>query len=145
MKTAGRHGLVATAWAILAVGTLAVGCGKAGLARLPVCGTVSGANGEKLSGSISFLPTKGTLGPAATTGLVAGAYRFDREDGPTAGPHNVIVNKHVAKDAVLKSLDHETSPASREAGMAGDGKTVWTLSADVPADPPYECDFQLEP
>jgi hypothetical protein len=56
----------------------------------------------------------------------------------------VVVNKLVSKDAVLKSLAHKTSPTSQEAPVAGDDKTAWTLSADVPAEAPYQCDFKLD-
>ena len=143
MKTAVRDGPVAAVWALVALGTLVVGCGEDHSARLPIWGTVSCATREKLNGSITFLPAKGKPGPAATTSLVDGEYHFDRNNGPTAGPHRVIVNKFVPKDAMLKSLAFKTSPASREAPVARGDKTVWTLSADVPTEAPYQCDFKL--
>lgn len=144
MKTAVKHGLVAAAGAMLVLGALLVGCSKWGPVRLPIRGTVSAANGKRFSGSISFVPTEGTSGPAATATLVDGEYRFDRQNGPTAGPHRVVVRRLVAKDAALKSRALTTSPASRENIVAGTEKTLWTLSADVPADPPYQCDFRLD-
>jgi hypothetical protein len=103
---------------------------------LPVCGTVTPASGEKFSGSISFLPAEGRPGPAATTSLTDGEYRFDRQDGPTAGPHRVVVNMVIPKGAALEARN-------KKAPAAG-GKTSWTLSAEVPANGPYQCDFKLD-
>ena len=145
MNTAVRHGLVGVAGAVLVLGALLVGCGKWGPARLPIRGTVLAANGKKFSGSITFVPTEGTPGPAATANLIVGDYRFDRENGPTVGPHRVIVTKLVAKDMALKSRPHANPPASAEDAVAEAARTVWTLSADVSADPPYQCNFKLAP
>ena len=139
MKAAGRQGLIASAGTLLAVGALIAGCGKGGPTRLPVHGAVSHADGEKVNGSITFLPSEGRAGPAATTSLIEGEYRFDRENGPTAGPHRVIVSKIVPKRAVLEALVQKKSPP------AGGGKTTWTLSTDVPAVAPYQRDFNLDP
>ncbi len=140
-----RHGLVAVAGALVVLAALVVGCSKRGTGRLPVYGTVSAAKGEPLSGSIAFVPSAGRPGPSATANLVAGAYRFDRSDGPTAGPHRVTVIKRISKEAVLKSRARANRSAAREDAAAEPAKTVWTLSADVPADPPYRCDFRLPP
>jgi hypothetical protein len=145
MKTSGRQGLIAAAGALFALGASIVGCGPSGPTRLPVEGSVSRANGEKINGAITFLPSEGRAGPAATANLVEGEYRFTREDGPTAGPHRVIVRKIVSKAALLESRDRKTSPADQGTGAAGGGKTVWTLSTDVPTGAPYRCDFKLDP
>ena len=127
-----------------ALGLLGTGCDRGGVARLPVWGTVSRAGGGTIDGSITFLPAQGRRGPSATTALVAGQYRFDRDSGPTAGPHRVIVAQRGGKDKALKMSAHQPSPASAEAGR-GDGKTAQTLSADVPASAPYRCDLKLGP
>ena len=67
--------------------TALAGCGQGkGVERLPVHGTVTLSSGEKLSGSITFLPAKGQLGPAATTKLAEGSYKFDRSNGPRRAP-----------------------------------------------------------
>ncbi len=145
MKTTRKQGLIAAAAAFLALGALTVGCGKGGPTRLPVWGSVSRPDGDKVNGSITFLPSEGRAGPAATTSLIEGQYGFDRENGPTAGPHRVIVSMGAAKGLVLKSLARKASPTARKAAAAGGGKTTWTLSTDVPADAPYRCDFKLDP
>ena len=56
---------------------------------------VTCAKGEGFSGSITFVPDKGRPGPAATTGVRGGYYRFDGTNGPTAGPHKVMIRKIV--------------------------------------------------
>ncbi len=147
MKKATKHRLVAAASAAVALAALAVGCGREGSGRAPVRGTVSLASGEKLSGSIAFLPSAGTKGPAATTRLVAGQYGFDHSNGPTAGPHRVIVTRLADKEKVLESLADTCGAESQCAkpDEAGGVKTMWTLSADVPAHAPYRCDFTLDP
>ena len=128
-----------TVAAILTLGILAAGCGKDASARLPVYGYVTCANGESFSGSITFVPDKGRPGPAATTGVRGGYYRFDGTNGPTAGPHKVMIRKIVPPGEALKSLGQKDSP------HAGSGKTAWTLSADVKLDGPYRFDFKLDP
>jgi hypothetical protein len=130
---------------------LAPGCNRAAHQRLPVRGSVARADREKFSGSITFLPAKGTLGPAATTSLVDGEYRFDRHNGPVAGPHQVVVSKVIPKGEILRSLPKGVSTADgKTAGRVktastAEEKTEWTLSAEVPAEPPYQCDFTLAP
>ncbi len=69
-----------------------LGCGsQAGLQRIAVYGTVS-RNGKSVQqGSISFLPAEGHTGPAANGAISGGEYSFSTENGPTAGPHRVVV------------------------------------------------------
>jgi len=104
--------------------------------RLPVHGTVTLVSGEKLSGAITFLPAEGRTGPAATAKLTKGSYKFDRSNGPTAGPQTVIIKKIVPRSSTLKSLaDKQPIPIT---------KAVWTQSADVSDDGHYLHDFTLE-
>ena len=104
--------------------------------RLPVHGTVKLASGEKFSGRIAFLPEKGQLGPAANTNLVEGRYTFDRINGPTAGPHRVIVTRTTSGSRIPERLaDKQPMPTA---------KTEWTESRDVSNDGRYLHDFTLE-
>ena len=104
--------------------------------RLPVHGTVTLASGEKLSGSITFLPARGRLGPAATTKLAEGRYKFDRHNGPAAGPQTVIVKRVVPRSNVLDSLAKK-QPIAKTKGE-------WTQSAEVSDDGQYLHNFTLE-
>ena len=113
------------------------GCSKGrGVERLPVHGTVTLANGGKFSGSITFLPAGGRLGPAATTKLTDGSYLFNRGNGPTAGSQKVIVMRVVPRANVLNAI------AEKKPMLAT--KTQWTQSADVADDGEYLHDFTLE-
>jgi hypothetical protein len=132
---------MAMAGTVILVAALMAGCGQAVPARAPVHGTVSRFNGEKLNGSISFLPAEGKAGPAATTRLADGEYQFDRKNGPAPGPHVVIIKKIFSKEAALKSMVEKKSATPGDAAAA---KSEWSLTADVPRDPPYRCDFKLD-
>ena len=76
----------------LGLAPLLGGCGKKGVERLPLHGTVTVASGEKVNGSITFRPADGR-GPSANVKLAEGSYQFDRKNGPAAGPHIVIVKR----------------------------------------------------
>ncbi|MGA2255743.1 MAG: hypothetical protein ABSG53_13945 [Thermoguttaceae bacterium] len=101
--------------------------------RFPVHGTVTLASGEKLNGSISFLPAKG---PAATTALKEGSYKFDRNNGPVAGPQTVIVTRVFPRSSVMESPpDNKAVPGT---------KAKWNQSTDISDDGQYVHDFTLE-
>lgn len=119
---------------LLGLATLLVGCDRG--KRLPVYGTVTLVNGEKPSGSITFLPAKGRAGPAATTKLAEGSYKFDRSNGPTAGPQTAMIKRFVSRaDALQAIADKKVIPQT---------KTEWTCSADVLDNDQYLHDFSLE-
>ena len=113
------------------------GCrGGTSLDRLPVHGTLTVVGGDKLNGSITFLPAGGRGGPAATTGIVDGSYQFDRQNGPTSGRQDVLVKRIVPRGETLKSLS-EKKPARPV-------KSEWTRSADIADDGQYVQDFALD-
>jgi hypothetical protein len=115
---------------------LLFGCRRGtSLDRLPEHGTVTLASGEKLTGSITFLPEKGQSGPSATAKLAEGSYRFDRNDGPTAGPKTVIVRRIVPRRAAVESISKK-QPAQQT-------KSEWTVSAELADDGTYLHDFDL--
>ena len=119
---------------LLGLAPLFVGCGKRkGVERFPVHGAVKLANGEKLSGTISFLPARG---PAATTALTEGSYKFDRRNGPVAGQQTVIVKRGVSGPRVFEP------PARKKANLGT--KTEWNQSTDVSDDGQYLHDFTLK-
>jgi len=112
--------------------------------RLPVAGTVTFANGEKLPDcSITFVPAEGSSGPSATARLLDGNYHFDRNNGPTAGPHRAIVRRNISKTALMASLRGKGEPSN--APDAPEPKLEWTHMVDIPPKGPYQCDFTLDP
>ena len=121
---------------LLGLLSLQCGCGsESSVVRLPVHGTVTVASGERLNGSITFVPAQGQAGPSATTKLDEGKYEFDLTNGPTAGPHTVIIKRVVSRADALKAI--KAMQPSRENGAE------WTLSADVADKGQYLQDFSL--
>jgi hypothetical protein len=121
------------------------------VSRLPVHGTVTTANGEKPNGSISFIPADGESGPAAMTVLTGGNYQFDRTNGPTAGPHQVIVRKMVSHSRTPPSGagDFKNNSVKTADTKAADNKTVpkteWRLTANLSEHAANQYDFTLPP
>jgi hypothetical protein len=109
---------------------LSFGCGReTTLDRLPVHGAVTKPDGERLNGSISFIPAPGQKGPSATTKLDEGKYAFDRTNGPTAGPHKVIIKRVISREASRSAIDNKQPIAENGA--------EWTLSVTVADDGQY--------
>jgi hypothetical protein len=106
------------------------------LKRLPVHGAITMASGEHLNGSITFIPTKGQSGPSATATVEEGKYQFNRNDGPTEGPHNVVVRRVVTHEAMLKAV--AAKKPNRKNGAE------WTRTADVKDDGQFLQDFALQ-
>ncbi len=123
---------------LLGLALLVSGCGRGkGLQRIPLHGTVRLSNGEKISGSISFVPVKGQAGPAANTKLAEGSYTFDRSNGPTAGPHCVFV-KRVDPGSRIPRLP----PANQK--PVPNAKAEWTQNAEISDDGQYLLNLTLE-
>jgi len=129
---------------VVGMTSISVGCGAQGkVSRLPVSGTVSFASGELLNGSITFVPSEGRSGPAATTAIVDGKYRFDVTNGPTAGEHRVIVKRLVAKRTILESRGSGQKTDAKAAASAPT-KNEWTLSCNLKAPDSGPRDFTLD-
>lgn len=96
---------------LLAVSATIAGCGKkAGPERVPVAGNVS-IDGEPLkSGSIRFIPTAPTKGPAAVAQIKEGAYELGATDGPVPGTLRVEIE---ATEFQEFELDDEKAYAER--------------------------------
>ncbi len=113
---------------------IVVGCGGGeGPERIVVSGKVERGGQPLTNASISYLPVDGHEGPAATTGIVDGEYRFTAETGPVAGPHQVVIRLG-APGNVLRETD--VRPVA--------GPSSWQLTAEVPEQGPWENDFVLE-
>ena len=120
---------------------LAAGCQRSGIERLPIHGTVKTATGEKIDASISFQRI-GEKRPVANGSVKNGEYRFDRTNGPTAGPTKVLVRRIVGREGSLPSRMKAVGREPPEADPAP--KVEWTLSADVRDDGRYVQDFVLK-
>jgi len=116
------------------------GSGESGPERIAISGKVARAGSPLSNASISYLPTDGHKGPAATTGIEDGEYRFTKKTGPTAGPHRVVIR--------LSPPGKDLGPADPEAPAKGqipdENPKSWEYQVDVPAEGPFDKDFHLE-
>jgi len=99
-------------------------------------------------GSISFFPDRGHSGPAASTSIADGNYRFTTLSGPFAGPHRVVVGVETdprsltqadaslpANSATVKLAPVDISTdrqRSKEPILPNPSRTQWESKADVP-------------
>ena len=105
------------------------------LNRLPVHGTVTINNGEKLrKGSIVFQPAQGRSGPSATASVKDGVYGFTREDGPTAGGQTVRIVRN----------ESGRIPAKVAPMHVASGKSHWELNEELVDDGVYVHNFKLK-
>jgi hypothetical protein len=119
-----------------------VGCGKSNPNRLAIFGKVTAANEGPISGSITFVPKEGSLGPAAMTALNKGEYQFSDRNGPTTGPHWVIVRRSITKPRI-PTADRGEQKSSADEVSKGALKTEWRLAVDVKESASY--DLSLPP
>jgi hypothetical protein len=78
--------------------------------RRAISGTVSVDGKPVEKGSIMFLPDAGHRGPSASSSILDGEYRFTIENGPTAGPHRVVVGVGLSSP----SAGVQSSPVAAE-------------------------------
>lgn len=136
-----------------------VGCGSDTNPRQAIYGNVQVDALEDVNGSISFFPTDGNRGPAASTAIVAGSYEFTKANGPYAGPHRVMVGI-AAKRPTLQG-QNDLSGSNEQAVVEGkraliqipDGRRAkkaaqfnaaprkWETRFNVPADGDSRKDF----
>jgi len=73
--------------------TIAVGCGRqTGPKRISIQGKVEVMENPLMDGTITFLPTDGHQGPASNGVIENGEYQIPTAEGPTVGPHMVIIS-----------------------------------------------------
>jgi len=116
--------------------------------RRPISGTVSVDGTLVARGSISFFPDRGHAGPAASTAISAGNYRFTTTNGPSAGPHRVVIGietdvrgmMEAAPDLAASSATAKLGPGdnpnvkagSKEPIRATPSRTQWNSTTQVP-------------
>src|SRR6266496_4366473 len=114
-------------WVLLSLTVILAGCGnRSSAGRIPLAGTVRLASGERLDGSITFVPAEGRTGPAATTAIVDGKYRFEATNGPTPGEHRGIVKRIVAKRTMLETRGGNQKTDSKSV-TAHAARVEWTF------------------
>jgi hypothetical protein len=120
------------------------GCSKSNsIKRLPVFGKVAATDTTEFNGSITFIPNEGTHGPAASTALAHGEYRFSEQNGPTVGPHQVVVKRWIAQPRIPVTGNSQKSET--EGVSSGGLKTEWRLSTNLTENVSEPYDFKLSP
>ncbi|MFH1266075.1 MAG: hypothetical protein ABIK89_10135 [Planctomycetota bacterium] len=105
-------------------------------------------------GSIRFLPAPGNSGPAASTTIVDGEYRFTDESGPHGGPHQVCIDVDLhlgtgkaagqqGAQAVKPAVGKGIRPPSPDAKTKPPAKSRWEVEYTVPEDGVLRKDFDL--
>jgi hypothetical protein len=111
-----RLPLFVTALCLLA----SAGCGANVDPRRPMHGEVTVDSLRVERGSISFLPTGETVGPAATTAIAGGRYEFTRSNGPYTGTYRVKVGIIALQTSEIEppvAIPAEGGAASAKAGL----------------------------
>jgi len=99
-------------------------------------------------GSISLFPDRGHSGPAASTSISDGNYRFTTINGPFAGPHRVVVGvetdprsmTHTDASLPANSATAKLAPVdistdrqrTKDPISPNPSRTQWESKADVP-------------
>ncbi|WP_425617974.1 hypothetical protein NA78x_001666 [Anatilimnocola sp. NA78] len=84
---------LATCCAIVSGLLLLAGCSNEAV-RQPIFGNITSRHPVL---AVTFQPEGETKGPAVTTDVISGSYRFTNEDGPVPGTHEVIFHLDVPK------------------------------------------------
>ena len=155
-----RRSHINTVW-FLAIVVCLLGCSSSGPPdRKAVYGMVT-VDGKRVeNGSISFLPARGTSGPAAASLIKEGRYAFSEHDGPYGGKHRVVIGVDIKNDAQPSTgvttpadakgapvderfLDSQREKQSKEENGVREPKTKWELNWEVPNDDKLEKNFEL--
>ncbi len=145
------------------------GCGTSNSLRKPVSGQVTVGAKRVESGVVSFFPTHGTSGPAATSLIRAGRYHFTSDNGPYAGHYQATITVDLTEanrsdgprspDPVPSSGNPSShvDPKKRTMNQPLAGKRVsaskesdgtqkkWKIDCTVPANGSMEVNFELHP
>jgi hypothetical protein len=123
-----------------------LGCSQGSqLDRKPVFGKILGAEGR--SGLVTFVPTSGTKGPAASIDFEDGAYRFTKLDGPIAGEFEVSFELEMLASSSAAKRSRRGGKFENTQDDTG-GRKLYEpeMSAgavSVSADGPFEIDLLL--
>jgi hypothetical protein len=120
-----------------------VGCNRDSGSRIAVRGTVLVDAVRVARGSITFLPAPGTTGPASSTSIRDGSYRFDRQNGPLPGKYEVTIGVTPTVTTTPSEVKKSGPTASRRGEPSPSRTRQWTAECVVPDAPEPDCDFAL--
>jgi hypothetical protein len=114
---------------------LCAGCGgDGGVRRVAVFGKVTLNGTPVTTGSVSLLPEGD--GPPANVTIDQGVYRFDRSNGPAAGPHQILVNYSVAEPVSSKVAAFQSPKPPKQGEFAS--------QVEVPAGKEFEHNIEMK-
>ena len=124
---------------------LVAGCwGGDDVDRIAIQGEVLLDNAPLSQGTISILPAEGQSGPAATTTITGGRFEFDRQNGPSAGPHRVVINLVGGVDKPkLAAMKGRQGPGGAPSQATPPKRRRWEREVDVPKTGPFQYDVTL--
>jgi hypothetical protein len=127
---------------ILLIFASIVGCQRAAAPqRVAVSGEVRCGEVPLSHGLIRFKPLASGSGPAASTAIEAGIFRFNERNGPPPGRYEVVIQP-VVDGKRLPTSTNDSSAFARSA--SGPTHGPWTLEVDVPAQKTFEMPFTLQ-
>src|SRR6185295_6699697 len=71
-----------------------IGCGKQGIERAIVYGTVKFGGKPMQTGTILFVPTEGTKTPPGAAQIIDGKYRVEARGGVPVGTHKIEIEAY---------------------------------------------------
>jgi hypothetical protein len=132
----GRHGLVLV---LAVIAGCAAGCGEPpAKPRTALSGKVTLDGRTNFIGQVRFHPAKGNVGPVAATVIRNGAYSFTSENGPVAGPQQVVVELMVASS---EGAPPEPKPGTK---VLAPGTFRSYVRNETIAEPNGTLDFELK-
>ncbi len=113
---------------------LVVGCGSQDCPRrVAVTGTVTRSGAPVETGSVAILPRDGHSGPGANGAIAGGEFEFDSSNGPTPGPHVVVIRSMIPKDELMRLQATGSEP-----------KMTWEFPLQIPDESSFHHAFVLE-
>lgn len=107
-----------------------LGCDTAS-ERQAISGSVA-VDGEPIvTGTILLLPDTGHRGPSASSSIIDGVYRFTTQNGPTAGPHRVVIGvsgSRIPANATSESETARSATSPESSSVAKQGPSSAELS-----------------
>jgi len=102
--------------AVLVALSLAPGCGRSGVERVPIRGRVTLDGAPLAYGSILFTPIGAARGPRAGGVIIAGVYAIEQAEGPLPGELSVEIHApRLAPGVRLPETDSERFKMAAEA------------------------------
>ena len=120
------------------------GCGKSGLDKVPLHGTVTFKGQPIPDGEVRFVPIGETKGPASVGNIVDGQYKVDARGGVPVGKHRVEIRIIGSPPTPVAGQGEVlASGGSNSVGPRIYDSAKSPLEAEISADSDGELDFAI--